>query len=79
MDELGTQISDTLGRNDYEKWSYDASDKNSVMFLHSPPDQYELLEDPVFMYAISAYLGQPCPLVSPLVGRYFGRQGTVLD
>ena len=25
------------------------------------------------------YLGQPCPIIAPLVGRYFGRRGQQLD
>jgi hypothetical protein len=24
-------------------------------------------------------LGQPCPIIAPLVGRYFGKNGTKLD
>lgn len=79
MDELGAHISGTLGRNAYKKWSWGVSNKSSALFLHSPPDEYELMEDPVFMHVITVYLGQPCPLVSPLAGRYFGRHGTIIN
>ena len=51
----------------------------SAVFLHSPPDQFGYIEDPVFQVAVATYLGQPCPLMQPLVGRFFGKKGKRLD
>ena len=31
------------------------------------------------MVAVATYLGKPRPLMTPLVGRYFGRKGAQLD
>ena len=31
--------------------------------------------DNVFQVTTTTYLGQPCPIIAPLVGRYFGKKG----
>ena len=51
----------------------------SSVFLLSPPDQFGYMEDPIVQVAFTTYLGQPCPYMAPLVGRYFGRNGQKLD
>ena len=33
----------------------------------------------MFQVAWTTYLGQACPLMAPVVGRYFGKNGDVLD
>jgi hypothetical protein len=35
--------------------------------------------DEVFQVGIATYLGQSCPLMSPVVGWYFGKHGKQLD
>jgi hypothetical protein len=37
------------------------------------------MEDEVFQVGIATYLGQPCPLMAPVVGCYFGKHGKQLD
>jgi hypothetical protein len=44
-------------------------------FLHSPPDQLGYMEDEVFQVGIATYLGQPCSLMAPVTGCYFGKCG----
>ena len=51
----------------------------STVFIHSPPDQYGFIEDPIFQVASATYLSQPCPHMQPIVGRYFGKKGQQLD
>ena len=48
QDCLGRRIESLLDGGDYEKWSWDACTKMSSIFLHSPPDQFGYMEDPVF-------------------------------
>jgi hypothetical protein len=79
MDHLGDQIAQSLDRGDYERWAWDACTKMSSVFLHSPPDQFGYMESPVFQVALTTYLGQACPLMAPVVGRYFGKKGDALD
>ena len=45
----------------------------------SPPDHFGYIEDPTFQVATASYLGQACPLMAPVVGRYFGKKGQKLD
>jgi hypothetical protein len=51
----------------------------SATFLLSPLDQLGYMEDEVFQVGIATYLGQPCPLMAPVTGRYFGKCGKQLD
>jgi hypothetical protein len=37
------------------------------------------MEDEVFQVGIATYLGQPYPLMSLVIGRYFGKHGKQLD
>ena len=37
------------------------------------------MEDTIFQAAFATYLGQPCLVIAPLVGRYFRKRGQVLD
>ena len=77
--KLGVTIADTLGRDQYERWAFEACGKLSGEFLLSPPDHFGFMEDPVFQVALSTYVGQPCPLMAPVVGRFFGNNGQKLD
>ena len=76
---VGIQITNTLGRQEYERWSWEAWTKMSPTFLLSPPDHFGFLADPHFQIAIANYLGQPCPMMAPVVGRFFGKKGVALD
>ena len=51
----------------------------SSMFLTSPSDRIGYLGDSIFQVAIASYLGQPCPMMAPLVGRFFGKKGEQVD
>ena len=48
-------------------------------FLHSPPDQFGFKKDNTFQVGLETYLDQPCPLIAPLVERYFGASGAGYD
>jgi len=76
---LGLQITKDLTRLDYDRWSWEGCGEFSGTFLLSPPDPFGYIEDPVYQVAMTTYLGQPCPLMTPLVGRFFGKKGTHLD
>ena len=77
--DLGTRIEGSLHRKHYERWAWEASNKMSATFLHSPPDALGYIGDPEFQVVMTTYLGQPCPIMAPLVGRYFGKRATALD
>ena len=77
--DLGKNITKTLGREDYEKWSWDGCTRMSSMFLTSPPDRIGYLGDNIFQVAVASYLGQPCPMMAPFVGRFFGSNGEQVD
>ena len=49
------------------------------MFLTSPPDRIGYLGDNVFQVIVATYLGQPCPMIAPLVGRFFGKKREQAD
>ena len=49
------------------------------MFLLSPPDCLDYVKRPLFQVAVATYLGQPCPLMAPLVRKFFGKSGSQLD
>ena len=49
------------------------------MFLNSPPDRIGYLGDNVFQVVLTTYLGQPCPVMAPIVGRFFGKKGERVD
>ena len=51
----------------------------SGTFILSPPDHFGYMEDPIFQVAVTIYFGQACLLITPLIGRYFGKKGQVLD
>ncbi len=53
--------------------------KMSATFVLSPPDQLGYMEDEVFQVGIATNLGQPCPLMAPVTGCYFGKCGKQLD
>ena len=76
---LGKRIEEELERTDYERWAWEGWAKMSTEFLLSPPDSLGYMEDPIVQVAFTTYLGQPCPLIAPVAGRYFGKTGTVLD
>ena len=78
-DELGDKIVERLPRPSFERWAWEACTEYSGMFLLSPPDRLGYIESPVFQVAVATSLGQPCPLMAPLVGRFFGKAGSQLD
>jgi hypothetical protein len=51
----------------------------SATFLLSPLDQLGYMEDEVFQVGIATYLSQPCPLMAPVMGRYFRKRSMQLD
>ena len=51
----------------------------SIVFLLLPLDQLGFIEDPFFQVALATYWDHPCPLMAPLVGKYFGRDSQQLD
>ena len=76
---LGTTVESSLDKSEYEKWSWDGCGKLSAAFLQSPPDQIGYMGDNIFQVAMATYLGQPCPIMAPVVGRYFGKSGAQVD
>jgi hypothetical protein len=50
----------------------------SSVFLHSPPDHLGFMDNETIRMGIAKYLGLP-PIIAPLVGRFVGRKGTVVD
>ena len=69
----------SLTRTDYERWSWEGCTKMSSVWLHSPPDQFGYIEDLLFGVMFATYLGQPCPAIAPVVGRFFGNNGARVD
>ena len=76
---LGVKMEENLDRGDYELWSWTAWMPMSAEFLHIPPDAFGFLEDTIFQVGIEAYVGVACPVVAPMVGRFFGKKGEKLD
>ena len=75
----GTTVESSPGRDDYEKWAWDGCSAMSAAFLQSPPNRIRYMEDNVFQVAMTTYLGQPCPIITPLAGRCFGKKGAKVD
>ena len=73
---LDLHIKEMLARTDYKRWSWEGWTKLSSVWLHSPPDSFGYIEDPLFGVMFTTYLGQPCPAIAPVVGRFFGHNGT---
>ena len=78
-EQLGDHIRNTLHRRDYERWSWESWTRMNIVFLHSPPDALGHLSNDEFRIAFATYIGQECPVLGPLAGRHFGRQGAVMD
>ena len=76
---MSSIVESSLGRDDYEKWVLDGCSNLSAVVLQSPPDAIGYMGDNVFDVVMISYLGQPCPINAPLVGRYFGKKGTKVD
>jgi hypothetical protein len=68
-----------LNPGKYEHWAWEVWAKMSATFLLSPLDQLGYVEDEVFQVDIATYLGQPCPLMAPVMGCYFGKRGKQLN
>ena len=78
--DLDRRIKDSLDRLHFERWAWEAcSDRMTSTWLHSPPDRLGYIENPLFRMIFPAHLGQPCPAMAPVVGRYFGQSGQQLD
>jgi len=73
------EVKTTLGKGDYERWSFDGWNKMITVILLSPPDQFGYFEDTIFQVASVAYLALPCPIMAAVVGRFFGKKGVRLD
>ena len=76
---LWEQINTDLERKDYERFPWEAWTPMSAVWLHSPPDHFGYIEDPVFQAVMVTYIGQPCPTITPVVGTSFGRKGARVD
>ena len=78
---LGTIVEILLDRDEYEynKLSWDGRIMMSAVLLQSPPDSIGYMGDNIFQIAMTTYLGQPCPIMAPVVGRYFGKKGAQVD
>ena len=60
VDDLGVRLlTDQMEREDLERWAWEAWNRTSAVFLHSPPDQFGFMEDPTFQHGFVSYLGQP--------------------
>ena len=79
MMKLGITITSTHPREHYERSSWDSWQKMSAIPLHSPPDHIGYQDNNLFRMTITWYLGQKCPIIAPLAGRFFGKNGTQLD
>jgi len=79
MIHLGVQITTSLGRKEYERWTWEAWTKMSPASPLSLPDHFGYMEDPHYQVTMAKYLGQPCPAMALVVGSFFGKQGTRLD
>ena len=73
------QITTSLSRKDYKRWSWEACTKMSPAFLLPLPDHFGYTEDPHYQITMATYLGHPCPAMTPVVGHFFGKQGARLD
>ena len=52
-DDLGVRLTDQLERGDFERWEWEASNRTSAVFLHSPPDQFGFMEDLTFQHGFA--------------------------
>jgi hypothetical protein len=73
--QLRKQIVETLPKEDFERQAYLNCGRMSYVFLHSPPDHVGYMENETLRMGFARYLGQPCPVMAPMVGRYFGKTG----
>ena len=72
---LGKKITNTLTRDNYERWSWEAWTKIGASFVISPPpDGIGYIKDCEFRTIYATYLGQPDPNLKSLVGRPFERK-----
>ena len=55
---------------------WDGCSNLSTALLQSPPDAIEYMGSKVFQVTMTTYLGQPCPIIAPLVGRHFRKKDT---
>ena len=79
MVALWERIIERLLRSSYKCWLWEANLKMSRMFLVFPVDRIGYIDSPVFQVAMATYLGQPYPLMVPLVGHSFGENAKRLD
>jgi hypothetical protein len=50
-----------------------------MYFYTQHPDHVGYMENETLWMGFARYLGQPCPVMAPMVGRYFGQMGQQLD
>ena len=77
--QLRKKIVETLPKDDFERQAYLNCGRMSYVFLHSPPDHIGYMENETLRMGFARYLGQPCPVMAPMVGRFFGNAGQKLD
>ena len=51
----------------------------NAVWLHFTLDHFGYTKDPVFQIIMSSYLGQPCPAITPVFGRFFGNKGETVN
>jgi len=76
---LTKQIVATLPKEDFERQAYLNCDRMSYVSLHSQPDHVGYMENETLRMGFARYLGQPCPVIASMVGRYFGQRGQQID
>ena len=79
MMRMGAIVENSLGRDDYKKCGWDWYSAKSSAFLQSPPNRIGYTRDNVSQIAMTTYLGQPCSIITPRVGRYLGKRGEKVD
>ena len=67
---------DTYNISTRECLSYMQSDNLSVQFVTALPDVLGIMQDKIFLEAISQYLGQPSPAMKPFTHKpyYIGKR-----
>ncbi len=78
MTTLGDWIKELHPWGHYKHNAWQLQRITAVPF-HSPPDNIGYQENSHFRMTTARYLGQPRPIIAPLVGRYFGNKGTKLN
>ena len=73
------KITTGMAQKGYERWSWQVWTPMSAVWLHSSPDHFGYIEDPALQVVMATYLGQPCPAITRVVGRFFGSKRARVD